>query len=232
VLTGARNHGAHLDAQPPAHPLQHARQTRLTLLILLILPMLLTGHAPSDRLPTSQTVEMRRSVGTCRVFMQGDMKMRVNYFLVVATLLIASPAMADSWINTSSNFCLDTDGRAVNGGAVRMWKCQPHPNQQWTLRAVGGRTFRLINRSSNFCLDTDGSRTNGGLVRVWGCVNHPNQLWEIQNLLGGNSRLINRASGFCLDSDGAAVNGGAVRMWQCVSHPHQTWRRAVPIDID
>ena len=181
---------------------------------------------------TSQTVEMSRSVGTCRVFMQGDKKMRVNYLLVVATLLIASPAMAESWVNTSSNYCLDTDGRAVNGGAVRMWKCEQHPNQLWVVRPAGGGSVRLVNRSSNFCLDTDGSRANGGLVRMWGCVNHPNQLWEVQNLLGGNWRLRNRASGFCLDSDGAAVNGGAVRMWQCVSHPHQTWRRAVPIDID
>ena len=156
--------------------------------------------------------------------------MNARYALVVAMLLVASPAMAESWANNSSHFCLDTDGRAVNGGPVRMWKCEQHPNQLWTVHAAGGGLVQLINRSSNFCLDTDGARTNGGQVRVWGCVNHPNQLWEIVNLTGGNYRLRNRASGFCLDSDGAAVNGGAVRMWQCVSHPNQTWRRNVIID--
>jgi hypothetical protein len=146
------------------------------------------------------------------------------------TLLLASPATAESWVNSSNNYCLDTDGRAVNGGAVRMWKCEQHPNQLWIVRNAGNGLVRLINRSSNFCLDTDGSRTNGGQVRMWGCVNHPNQLWQIQNLLGGHYRLLNKASGFCLDSDGSAVNGGAVRMWQCVSHPHQTWKRPVRFD--
>ena len=151
-------------------------------------------------------------------------------FVLGGTLLLASPAMAEGLGNKSSKYCLDTDGRAVNGGAVRMWKCELHPNQLWIVQKVGGGSVRLINRSSKFCLDTDGSRTNGGQVRMWGCVNHPNQLWQMQNLLGGDYRLINRASGFCLDSDGAAVNGGAVRMWQCVTHPHQTWNRRVQFD--
>ena len=52
--------------------------------------------------------------GACRVFIQGD-KDAHQMPLIVATLLSASPAMAENWVNTSSNFCLDTDGRAVNG---------------------------------------------------------------------------------------------------------------------
>jgi hypothetical protein len=149
--------------------------------------------------------------------------MRVRYFLVVATLLIASPSMAESWVNESSHFCLDTDGRAANGALVRMWKCVTHPNQTWTVSPVSGGSFRLINRSSNFCLDTDGTARNGGEVRMWACVDHPNQLWQIQNLPDGRYRLRNRASGFCLDTNGAAANGGLVRMWQCVAHPNQSW---------
>ena len=149
--------------------------------------------------------------------------MRARYFQVIATLLIVSPAMAESWVNNSSNYCLDTDGRAANGSLVRMWKCDPHPNQTWTVSPASAGSFRLKNRSSNFCLDTDGAPRNGGQVRMWGCVDHPNQLWEIQNLPAGRYRLKNRASGFCLDTDGAAANGGAVRMWQCVDHPNQRW---------
>ena len=157
--------------------------------------------------------------------------MRVRYFLVVAALLIASPVMADSWANDSSHYCLDTDGRALNGGQVRMWKCEQHPNQRWTMVFnVAFGAVQVRNRSSNFCLDTDGSKTNGGQVRMWGCANHPNQYWQIQNLPGGNYRLKNKASGFCLDTDGGAVNGGAVRMWTCATHPHQSWKRLVPID--
>jgi len=156
--------------------------------------------------------------------------MSARFLLIVAALLIASPAMAESWANNSSHYCLDTDGAAANGGAVRMWKCEPHPNQLWVVRNAGAGFVQLINRNSNFCLDTDGSRRNGGLVRMWGCVNHPNQLWEIQNLLGGNYRLKNKASGLCLDSDGSAVNGGTVRTWECVTHSNQTWKRNVPFD--
>ena len=156
--------------------------------------------------------------------------MHTRYFLVVAALIIASPAMAESWVNNSSNYCLDTDGRAANGALVRMWKCEPHPNQTWTVFPVRAGTFWLRNRSSNFCLDTDGSPKNGGQVRMWGCVDHPNQLWEIQNLPAGHYRLKNKASGFCLDTDGAAANGGAVRMWQCVDHPHQSWTNTAGAD--
>src|SRR5262245_12529646 len=162
--------------------------------------------------------------------MQGGFHMNARYFLLIAMLLAASPAMAESWVNTTNDFCLDTDGARVNGGAVRMWTCVQHPNQLWMVANAGGGYVRLINRSSNFCLDTDGGRAKGGLVRMWGCVNHPNQTWRIQNLTGGHWRLVNKASGFCLDTDGAAVNGALVRMWQCVSHPHQTWKRSVIID--
>jgi hypothetical protein len=150
--------------------------------------------------------------------------MRARYLLIFTTLLIASPAMAESWVNEASHFCLDTDGVAANGAAVRMWRCEPHPNQTWKVSPVAGGSFRLINRSSNFCLDTDGSARNGGLVQMWGCVDHPNQLWEIQNLPAGQYRLRNRASGFCLDTDGAAANGGKVQVWQCVNHPNQSWK--------
>lgn len=156
--------------------------------------------------------------------------MRARYFLVITTLLIASPAMAESWVNDSSRYCLDTDGRAANGALVRMWHCEPHPNQTWTVSPAGIGSFRLRNRSSNFCLDTDGTPRNGGLVRMWGCVDHPNQLWEIQNLSAGHYRLRNKASGFCLDTDGAAANGGAVRVWQCVNHPNQSWKNFAGAD--
>ena len=156
--------------------------------------------------------------------------MRTGYFLAIATLFIASPAMAESWVNNSSNYCLDTDGRAANGGLVRMWTCVPHPNQTWTVSPVSDGSFRLTNRSSNFCLDTDGSPRNGGQVRMWSCVDHPNQLWEIQNHPAGYYRLKNKASGFCLDTDGAAANGGAVRMWQCATHPNQSWTNTAGAD--
>jgi hypothetical protein len=125
--------------------------------------------------------------------------------------------------NRSSKYCLDTDGKAVNGGAVRMWNCGTHPNQTWTVDQVDASSYRLINESSKYCLDTDGSKQNGGQVRMWGCANHPNQLWEISSLPQGGYRLTNKASGFCLDTDGQAANGGAVRMWSCATHPNQTW---------
>lgn len=149
--------------------------------------------------------------------------MRAGYWWVIATLLIASPARAEMWVNKSSNYCLDTDGRAANGGAVRMWKCALHPNQTWTESALGGGFFQLHNRSSNFCLDTDGAARNGGQVRMWACTNHPNQIWQIVYLPVGQYQLMNKASGFCLDTDGVAANGAAVRMWQCVTHTNQTW---------
>lgn len=151
--------------------------------------------------------------------------MNARLLLVVGGLLMASPVMAESFVNLSSKYCLDTDGRAVNGGVVRMWKCVNHPNQGWTVDGTGSSLYQVKNRSSNFCLDTDGSRMNGAQVRMWGCVDHPNQLWEIHNLPSGSSRLKNKASGFCLDTDGKAENGALVRMWECITHPNQSWKK-------
>ena len=39
-------------------------------------------------------------------------------------------------VNKASGLCLDTDGGAVNGGAVRMWSCSTHPNQSWLLPPI------------------------------------------------------------------------------------------------
>ena len=165
--------------------------------------------------------------------------MRIIFLLLIVAFFMVSPVMADrpeGLANLSSHYCLDTDGRAANQGAVRMWKCEEHPNQTWTVTQVHPNAYRLINQSSHFCLDTDGSGNNGGQVRMWGCTEHPNQLWEIVNLPasgGGQIRLKNKASGLCLDTDGVAQNGGHVRMWECVTHPNQswaTWFKPVPID--
>jgi len=158
--------------------------------------------------------------------------MNGRFLLVLCILLIASPVKAQMLINLSSKYCLDTDGNAVNGGAVRMWKCVKHPNQGWDVNKLTNSPslFSLKNRRSSFCLDTDGSKMNGGQVRMWECVNHPNQFWEIQELPTGSLRLKNKASGFCLDADGRAENGAQVRMWECVTHPNQSWKRSSWMD--
>ena len=85
----------------------------------------------------------------------------------------AADAAITHLVSLSSNYCLDTDGRAVNGGRVRMWTCVNHPNQLWEIHGD-----RLKNRASGFCLDTDGRAVNGALVRMWKCVTHPNQGWK------------------------------------------------------
>ncbi|HXA16227.1 MAG TPA: RICIN domain-containing protein [Thermoanaerobaculia bacterium] len=183
----------------------------------------MNGHAHNDLAVTFGLVDIARP-------REKERNMRARYFLVVAALFFGSPVMAESWVNNSSNYCLDTDGRAANGGSVRMWHCEQHPNQSWTVSPVSAGSFRLKNRGSNFCLDTDGLPRNGGPVRMWGCADHPNQLWEIQNLPADHYQLKNKASGFCLDTDGAAANGGAVRMWQCADHPHQSWTNTAGLD--
>jgi hypothetical protein len=63
--------------------------------------------------------------------------MSAKALFVVTTLLIASPVMAEMWTNRSTDYCLNTDGLAVNGGSVRMWRCIKHPNQEWSLSKVG-----------------------------------------------------------------------------------------------
>ena len=63
--------------------------------------------------------------------------MRPIFLLVFGSLLVASPVMAEKWANSSSKYCLDTNGRAVNGGVVRMWKCETNPNQGWVLKKLG-----------------------------------------------------------------------------------------------
>jgi hypothetical protein len=150
--------------------------------------------------------------------------------LAVALLLVAEaatiPAKADKLNNQKSGYCLDSDGRAENGGVAQMWQCVTHPKQTWTFRGVGSDAFQLINQASNYCLDTDGRPENGTKVRMWQCAAHPNQQWIIRSLDRSNIQLINRSSNFCLDTDnGSGVDGGVVRMWQCAAHPNQTWNK-------
>lgn len=46
--------------------------------------------------------------------------MNTKSLLAFGALLMASPITAEMLVNDSSKYCLDTDGEAVNGGAVRM----------------------------------------------------------------------------------------------------------------
>ncbi len=138
-------------------------------------------------------------------------------------LLTNFPVKLDKVVNLGSGYCLDTDGKAVNGAGVRMWECANHGNQTWSVEQVDAGSFRLVNQTTQFCLDTDGSKTNGGQVRMWQCANHPNQLWEIVDLPTDQYRLKNKTSGLCLDTEGKKSNAGLVRMWACTDHANQTW---------
>ncbi len=51
--------------------------------------------------------------------------------------------------NRASGFCLDSDGAATNGGAVRMWQCVAHPNQSWTNKA-GADEINQVSRTDTF----------------------------------------------------------------------------------
>jgi len=136
---------------------------------------------------------------------------RVDLVIVEASALYAQEKKL---VNASSGYCLDTDGRAVDGGAVRMWHCADHTNQTWEIRTLGSNAFRLINHSSKFCLGTDGRAVDGGAVRMRPCADHADQTWEIRTSGPDALRLINRSSNYCLDTDGRAIDGGAVRMWR------------------
>lgn len=92
--------------------------------------------------------------------------MNIKYLPTPGTLLMASSATAEMLVNDSSKYCLDIDGEAISGGVVRMWKCERHANQAWTINKLSSDLFRLRNLSSNLCLDTDGLRTNDAQVRT------------------------------------------------------------------
>ena len=144
-------------------------------------------------------------------------------FLLNLSHASALEGKSENVVNASSGYCLDTDGSAKNGAHARMWQCERHPNQTWTMNEIDADSYQLVNQSSGFCLDTDGSTANGALVRVWKCAKHPNQLWAPVKKSGNRYQLQNKTSGFCLDSDGSKVNGGKVQVWSCADHPNQTW---------
>jgi hypothetical protein len=103
---------------------------------------------------------------------------KILFIALVGLLLPACPCIAsDHLMNDSSKYCLDTDGKKVNGGAVRMWECADHPNQQWQVLGLTGGRYSLKNMASGYCLDTDGKMMNGGGVRIWECADHGNQRW-------------------------------------------------------
>jgi hypothetical protein len=145
------------------------------------------------------------------------------YRIVLLALIASSSAEAEKFMNDASKYCLDTDGRKVNSGEVRIWQCADHSNQTWDVLEISDKSYRVKNKASGYCLDTDGRKVNGGAVRMWECADHPNQTWEIIDLTGGLYRLKNKASGYCLDTDGGRVNGGGVRIWECADHQNQRW---------
>ena len=150
-------------------------------------------------------------------------------------LVGAKPAAAQSnyqpIINEGSAYCLDTNGLATNGGLVRMWQCQRHPNQLWLIQQASGG-FRIRNQASGFCLDVDGPNAFAGAeaLRMWSCASHPNQTW--QRISAGTDihgaalyRFMNQATGLCLDFNAsAATNGARPRLARCESHSNQTWK--------
>ncbi|MCP4487009.1 MAG: RICIN domain-containing protein [Gammaproteobacteria bacterium] len=90
----------------------------------------------------------------------------LSCFLTILLILITSSAIGRILVNRSSGYCLDTDGRAVNGGKVRMWYCATHPNQLWEITNTHAGRYKFKNKASGLCLDTNGQAVNGGAVRM------------------------------------------------------------------
>ncbi len=79
--------------------------------------------------------------------------------------------------NIASDNCLDTDGRAVNGGKVIMRECYFPDPRVWKIVKLSRNRLQFKNEVSGYCLDTDGRIAKGAAVRMWKCADHPNQTW-------------------------------------------------------
>jgi len=161
--------------------------------------------------------------------------LRLAYILIISTVVLPTPTMAQSSgsLQTNDTLCLDlawgdyTTG--VNGGHIQSWGCNNQGNQSWTYNSS---TRALNSTTTNTCLDVHWgdyvSGVNGGKVQSWACNGQPNQKWTP----GVSPGTFVSDNGKCLDVDYTdwyyRTNGGRVQLWDCNGQRNQSWTHVFP----
>ena len=104
------------------------------------------------------------------------------------------------------------NGSTENGAAIRMWKNQNEPWQQWQFIEEGERVYRIQNRFTGKVLD---------LVEG---VHGSSQIWIVEPTNDGRVKVRSNLSGKCMDIVGMSrENGARLQIWQDVNGDNQLW---------
>ena len=117
-------------------------------------------------------------------------------------------------ITDSNGNCIDdSDYGTSNGNVIKVWSCNQHSAQQWTVNA--NNTITVFGK----CMTaSNGGTTDGTLIVLYDCSAASSQIWQPQ----ANGTLLNPASGLCLNEPSASI-GTQLTLATCTTATTQQW---------
>ena len=117
------------------------------------------------------------------------------------------------------------NGSTENGAAIRMWKNQNEPWQQWQFIEEGERVYRIQNRFTGKVLDlVECGVVDGTWLHQWEGVHGSSQIWIVEPTNDGRVKVRSNLSGKCMDIVGMSQeNGARLQIWQDVNGDNQLW---------
>ncbi|MHA7630462.1 RICIN domain-containing protein [Corallococcus sp. M7] len=153
------------------------------------------------------------------------MKRSMMLLLGIGALCLLAPDGVEARLlkNAQADYCMGVDHASKkDDAAVKLFRCDDKPNQQWTSKPVAEGVFNIVNGKSDKCMGVDHARTTPGAdIKQFECDGSENQKWRFDTC-GGAPCTVNVKSNLCL----AAQRLGhdvQVEQLQCDGGTTQAW---------
>lgn len=142
--------------------------------------------------------------------------MVINLAMVASSVTLAGSAHAElvrtgytSVVAANSGKCIGISSASTTPGTRSLqWRCTGVPDQQWTLRPLGG-AFQVVNQNSGQCLGASFGSTAPGAELVQNtCSGANTELWTL-NPTGNGFQVVSKISGLCANVSGNGTSDGS-----------------------